>query len=303
MTSPSTSIPPVVRALLAGAIDYAGLFPPARLDMATAVARYLAHRASPDAWALGRFVVPVARLGELATEARAGAGTAAQLIPLTALIGAATAADVDAIEVFNRECALNGARVDAVEVKAATEGVAKAVLAAIPARWLRYVEVVALGEGTVAALDTISRSGAFAKVRTGGTVAEAIPGPERLLEFLEGAARRTLPFKATAGLHHAVRGLHPLTEAPGGPAGVTYGYLNLMIASAVLWRGGDRSLAREVLLESGITSFTLNGDALQWHDLRFDGDALARMRSEFFHGFGSCSFREPLDELPAWSGR
>lgn len=292
-----------MRALLTGVIDYAGLFPPAELDMATAVARYLAHRASRDAWALGRFVVPVSGLDALAAEARVHAGTAAQLLPLTALLGAATADDVDAIERFNRECTLNGARVDAVEVKAATDNVVRAVLTAIPARWARYVEVVALGDGTAMSLDEISRGGAFAKVRTGGPTPEAIPTPDRLLDFLEGAAQRKLPFKATAGLHHPVRGLHRLTGAPDGPSGVTYGYLNLMIASAILFRGGDRTLAREALLESEISAFTINGDALLWHDLRFDGDAVGRMRGAFFHGFGSCSFREPLEELPAWSGR
>ena len=302
MTPASTSIPPVVRALLTGAIDYAGLFPPADLDMATAVARYVAHRASPDAWALGRFVVPASGLDALAAETRTHRHHA-PLIPLTALIGAATAEDVDAIERFNRECTVNGARVDAVEVKAATDSVVRAVLAVIPARWVRYVEVVALGAGTGPSLDEISRGGAFAKVRTGGTTPEAIPTPDRLLDFLEGVARRKLPFKATAGLHHPVRGLHPLTGSADGPSGVMYGYLNLMIASAILWRGGDRTLAREVLLESEISSFTINGDALLWHDLRFEGDAIGRMRSEFFHGFGSCSFSEPLEELPAWSGR
>lgn len=303
MTSPSTSIPPVVRALLSGAIDYAGLFPPAGLDMATAVARYREHRDSHDAWALGRFVVPVSRLAELAAETRTGAADTSRLIPLTGLIGAATSDDVAAIEAFNRACSVHGARVDAVEVKAATDGVIRAVLAAIPARWVRYVEVVALGDGTVPALEEIARGGAFAKVRTGGTTPEAIPTPERLLGFLEAAARRRLPFKATAGLHHPLRGLHPLTGEPAGPSGVTYGYLNLMIAAAILWRGGDLTLAREALLESDLSAYTINGDALLWHDLRFDGDALGRMRSEFFHGFGSCSFSEPLEELPAWSGR
>jgi hypothetical protein len=303
VTSPPASIPPVLRALLAGAIDYAGLFPPAELTMATAVAQYKAHRDSPDAWALGRFVVPVSSLEALAQEAGDGAEAAERLIPLTALIGAATADDVETIERFNRACAVHGARVDAIEVKAATDSVARAVLAAIPARWPRYVEVVALGEGLGASLHEIARSGGFAKVRTGGLTPEAIPTPDRLLDFLEGAARRQLPFKATAGLHHAVRGLHRLRAAPDGPSGVMYGYLNLMIASAILWRGGDRTLAREALLESEIAAFTINGDALLWHDLRFEGDALGRMRAEFFHGFGSCSFTEPLEELPAWSGR
>jgi hypothetical protein len=296
-----TTIPPVVRALLEGAIDYAGLFPPAELSMDEAVARYLAYRASPDAWALGKLVVPAHRLDELAA-ALPVPPAAGPLVPLSALIGTGTADDVDVVERFNRDCSRLGARVDAVEVKAASEGVVRAVLAGIPRRWVRYIEVP-LGDGLSAALDAVVRGGAFAKVRTGGTTPEAIPTPERLIEFLEGVARRKLAFKATAGLHHPVRGLHRLTDAPDAPAAVMYGYLNLFIAAAILRRGGDRALAREALLESEIGSFTINGDALLWHDLRFEGDAMTGMRAAFFHGFGSCSFTEPLEELPAWGGR
>jgi hypothetical protein len=56
---------PSSRALLNGLIDYAGLFPPARLAMPAAAAAYCEHRASPCAWMLGRFICPANRLGEL----------------------------------------------------------------------------------------------------------------------------------------------------------------------------------------------------------------------------------------------
>ena len=58
-----------LRTLLAGSIDYAGLFPPAGLDMAASVRQYADYRSHPDAWALGRFVVPAARLTEFEQEA------------------------------------------------------------------------------------------------------------------------------------------------------------------------------------------------------------------------------------------
>jgi hypothetical protein len=51
-------------ALLRDLIDYAGLFPPASLDMAAAVANYDSYSRSEWNWILGRFIVPVARLGE-----------------------------------------------------------------------------------------------------------------------------------------------------------------------------------------------------------------------------------------------
>src|SRR5258708_14436810 len=53
------------QALFAHLIDYAGLFPPAALPMADAVRNYDAYRRGEHAWMLGRFVVPVAKMGEV----------------------------------------------------------------------------------------------------------------------------------------------------------------------------------------------------------------------------------------------
>src|SRR5262245_56527901 len=54
-----------LRKLLAGLIDYAGLFPPAQLPLPEPVTNYLAYRSSTDAWMLGRFVIQASRLHEL----------------------------------------------------------------------------------------------------------------------------------------------------------------------------------------------------------------------------------------------
>src|SRR5215469_12695237 len=53
-----------VEALLHGAIDYAGLFPPAGLNLEATVQNYAAYRAGSDAWALGRLVLPATKLAE-----------------------------------------------------------------------------------------------------------------------------------------------------------------------------------------------------------------------------------------------
>lgn len=57
-----------LRELLRGLIDYAGLFPPASLDVPEAVSNYRAYRSGPHAWMLGRFVVPSARVAEIPAE-------------------------------------------------------------------------------------------------------------------------------------------------------------------------------------------------------------------------------------------
>ena len=59
------STPDSLQALLTGLIDYAGLFPPAALDLPTAVRNYATYREGEHAWMLGRFVVPSANLADV----------------------------------------------------------------------------------------------------------------------------------------------------------------------------------------------------------------------------------------------
>jgi hypothetical protein len=294
---PTVSVSAPVRALLAGAVDYAGLFPPANLDLTRALDEYLAVRATDERWALGRFVLPVATLGELARALHQGRflPEGSLPIPLAAVIGPVLLDDIRTIERFNRECA-GAVVVEAVEVKAPTPDAVRHALAALPARWIRYVEVPPAA-GLPDLLDALKEGGAFAKLRTGGVTPDAFPGPDAVLDFLEGCARRRLPFKATAGLHHPVRGEYRLTYAPDAETAPMYGYLNLIGAAAVLWTGHSRAEAREVLLASAPEAFRFEARGLRMLDRLMSADTLASVRSEFAHGFGSCSFREPLDEL------
>jgi hypothetical protein len=55
------------RAFLGGILDYAGLFPPARLSLNEAVRNYARYLREPEGWMLGRFICPSALLEELAT--------------------------------------------------------------------------------------------------------------------------------------------------------------------------------------------------------------------------------------------
>ena len=52
------TMPPARRAFLDGLIDYAGLFPPAELALEPALDLYGRYRTAPDAWMLGRFLIP-----------------------------------------------------------------------------------------------------------------------------------------------------------------------------------------------------------------------------------------------------
>jgi len=285
---------PIARALLGSAIDYAGFFPPATLSLRNTIANYREYRASSDGWALGRLVLPASRLDEVTAMADE-LSSPGDPIAIAAVVGTGTADDVDAIERFHR--AQDFARVETVEVKAGSPGTALAVLAGIPPGWVIYLEVPP-GEASDGVLDVAAARGARAKIRSGGTEAGAIPHADAVSHFLLSAEARGVPFKATAGLHHPLRGVYPLTYAPDAPVGTMYGYLNLALAALAAWSGRGAELVRRALLESEPGALRLGADALAWREESFPLETVASMRAEFFHGFGSCSFREPLDEWP-----
>src|SRR5581483_9622203 len=119
----------VMRALLAAVVDYACLFPPAALDMATAVRNYADYRASDDAWMLGRFVVPVSRLEEFRAALDSLGRTAGPEWRLSALVGSDVPAELERARAFNR--GMNGrAAIDSLEGRAGDASTVEALAAA-----------------------------------------------------------------------------------------------------------------------------------------------------------------------------
>ena len=58
-----------LRSLLAGCIDYAGVFPPAQLPLNLAMRDYARYVQEPESWLLNRFVCPIAQLAALSASA------------------------------------------------------------------------------------------------------------------------------------------------------------------------------------------------------------------------------------------
>ncbi|SVC67426.1 uncharacterized protein METZ01_LOCUS320280, partial [marine metagenome] len=54
-----------LRAFMKGLIDYAGLFPPAKLPLDEAIDDYVMHLKGENSWMLGRFIIPLSKLNQL----------------------------------------------------------------------------------------------------------------------------------------------------------------------------------------------------------------------------------------------
>jgi len=290
----AASVSPILHALLERVVDYAGLFPPAGLTMKDAVAEYAAQRNSVNSWMLGRFVVPVARLGELAREASvASDGEGAW--PLSALVSADPAGDADVIRRFN---AKQSGRlvVKSVELRAATPDAIDWALAQVDDSFERYVEI-SVEEDPRPSLQALARHGARAKARTGGVTPDLFPPAIALARFIVACAELGIPFKATAGLHHPLRGEQRLTYEHDAPTAPMFGFLGVFIAAALARHDADEGTVVQVLEERDASVFSFTDSTLRWHDRTLDAAQVESTRRSFAISFGSCSFREPLDDL------
>ena len=287
---------PALRTLLAGLIDYAGLFPPAGLPMEQAVANYGSYLRGEDRWALGRFIVPAGRLGEFSEATSSILPAAGEPWRLSALVGSNAGGEVEAARRFNaRRAPAGGALVDTLEGRAESADGVKALSAGGAPEFTLFVEIP-VGNDPLPLVAAIASAGARAKIRTGGVTPDAFPASDAVVRFLAACVRQPVAFKATAGLHHPIRGEYPLTYALNAHRGMMYGYLNLLLAAALLQSGGGTAAAKDLLEETRLESLAFEEDGVAWRDTHIPNDALARIRSLAL-GIGSCSFDEPLDDL------
>jgi hypothetical protein len=286
-----------IRTLLQGSIDYAGLFPPAELDMGTALENYARYSAGPWSWALGRFIVSVSELDELAHKL--------PRMPLphidspwrfAALVSTNVEADVHAIDGFNRQHINRNVMIDSVEVKATSEARIGEIIDGVPSTLQTYIEVP-LDPDPSALIRRIRQGGRRAKVRTGGVTEAAFPAAPDLVRFIRAATDNAVPFKATAGLHHPLRAVYRLTYAENSPTGRMYGFLNLMLAVAFLRSGMDERDVLQVLQEEDASTFQADEFGVSWRGRKVDVKTLSEARRLGMVSFGSCSFTEPIEDL------
>jgi hypothetical protein len=286
-----------VRALMRRLVDYAGLFPPAGLPMSEAAQQYASHLHSPDAWMLGRFVVPVERLDELAEAATTLAGEGSEAWRLSALIGPDAKDAGPQIRTFNS--AHRGRFViDVVECRPVSAGAVAATIGVLPGELRIFVELPLLDDPRPL-LSEIRTAGAWAKMRTGGVTADAFPSSRQVARFIARTAELFVPFKATAGLHHPICGEYPLTYETTAPRGRMFGFVNVFAAAAFAQSHLNERLLADLVDEEHPEAFAFADEVLTWRGHTVTAKQIASARTSLGMAFGSCSFQEPVSGLRA----
>ena len=292
-----------LRALLAGSIDYAGLFPPATLELEPALKNHADYMRAAESWMLGAFVLPVKKFAEAATNFSSSGKN-----PLCiSALGPKTENAKQFIEALTtvaetiRKCQAKYAisiKIAQIEMELPVN--AGASLAETN-KALAGIEVPIFWEATI---DDAERSiefiaerrrigaGRFGfKLRTGGVVASAFPSSVQIARTLVAATRHQVPIKFTAGLHHPVRKFHPSVQTK------MHGFLNVLGAGvlAAEHKWNQQQTAAMLEDEDG-TSFVFDDGAFAWREWKVTTERIKAHRN-FITSFGSCSFDEPRDGL------
>ena len=268
--------------LLAGLCDDAALFPPGNLPLVEAVPAHVEHLASGHRGLVGPFVVSAAdvpALGTLLGSAEAGSFEVAVTVPEPSGLAAALSAAAGVPQV----------RVVAVEV-AVPIGVDPAQVvpdldsAVTDRRDLEAYVELPRDDRRPALLAALAATRYHAKLRTGGVRADLYPDEDELAAAVLACVTAGVAFKATAGLHHAVRNTDPTTGFE------QHGFLNLLAAVDAAQRGADHGEVAALLAQRDAAAVAARVAAL---------DGCAGPVRDAFHSFGTCSIDDPRTELTA----
>jgi hypothetical protein len=323
-----------VRALLSGIIDYAGMFPPAKLPLEEAIRNYARYRTEPESWMLGRFICPAARLEELTPFLKElfQTGSPLQISALgrggdtVADFVAGLHADLEIIGKFHKKCDYEKlAAVEVFEIRLPVEIVRSLqpaieklnTISELHLDVCRITQSVTRGNFPIfyelpcsqdwhQTIPAFTKENAIRKmnfpirpcgikIRCGGLEASAFPSPNQIASIITSCRDKCVPLKATAGLHH------PIRHFDAGMQAHMNGFLNVFSAGVLAIANNLSEYEIQAIIEDlDPKNFVFDDDGLSWKEYRAKTSQIEAARREFITSFGSCSFDEPRDDLRAF---
>lgn len=305
---------PSLYAFLNGLIDYAGLFPPANLDLKTAIKNYAQYIHSIDSWMLGPFVIPITKLNELSQYSKLFSSG----IPLKlSVVGRKSETnneflvqfheDMEQIRIYHQTFS-EWSQIETIEIHLPHQVPSQELLKVLTLSTEKqgvnlFCEVSILGETNwkahlINTLDVIAQFNEKKnkqigiKLRTGGIKKEMIPPLDRIAFAMAAVRDRKLPMKFTAGLHHPIRMYREEVQDK------MHGFLNIFLSGMLAYQENlDEKSIKHVLSEEESRHFIIQENELGWRNFHLTSSSVQELRKRYLCSFGSCSFDEPRDEL------
>ncbi len=304
-----------LRTVLEHIIDYAGLYPPAKLELHEAIGNYLAYRESDESWMLGRFICPAPRLGELEPYADRFA-TRPLRVSATFAPAESREAFLEALSMQAQRLGLIQKRLPWITIEMTEVRLPDDLTVEQFEDFLSHVEQCFRDAGVgmplevyeiphdEAALELVRQLGrgrlrtirdrqrVLIKLRCGGPKPESIPPAALVAKVIHTCRESGVPLKFTAGLHHPFRHVDPVLQCP------MHGFLNLLVAGVLAYALRlDEPDVRAIVEETDPWQFTFEDEYLAWNEAEATLGEIRFARRHHLMGFGSCSFTEPIEDL------
>ena len=300
-------------------IDYAGLFPPASLDLKTSFFNYIKYLQSQYNWLLSKFIVPAKRLPELASLIEDEKIILEKPIHFSILGGKEVALskffdalsdDINRIREFKSKFG-DETITETYEVSIPLEllvipdnktivdfftKVSSYIFGKLNKNISVFYEAVpnkdlALIAQSITMFNLMGHFAGF-KMRTGGVEASAFPPPEKIAHALKICSEHETPVKCTAGLHHPFRHFNKSVNTK------MHGFMNVFCAGIFAYNLdlNEYELTR-MLLEENPANFKFSNDSISYENYEVFEEEISDAREKFMISFGSCSFEEPIEDL------
>lgn len=299
-------------------IDYAGLFPPASLELAQAFHNYVFYKQGENKWMLNKFIIPAKRLPEL-TELMENMKIESTVHFSVLGSGGDTISDFN--QNFTRDINYikdflnsNGSSVsfDAFEVRLPKELLGKEedddmldlmidVSDKLDKSLNKSVPVfyeVSLSENyeneiirVVETIASLNKNCGY-KLRTGGTEPSAFPSAELIAFAIITCCEFNVPMKCTAGLHHPVKHFDESVNT------YMHGFFNIFGAGILAYTSNlDEMELIEIINDEEPFEFIFNENGFEWNEIEVTNAQIKDARENFMISYGSCSFDEPIEDL------
>ena len=320
-----------VRTFMNEIIDYAGFFPPANLTFRESFENYIDYCTFKNKWMLGKFVSPFSRLDEL-TGLVSENPLVTKSNPLHIAVMGSLSQDVLHFEKnFPRDIQdmskflRNNAgyvTIDSYEVKLpldlinfretsdfldTLDLIQRDMNKTISKDTRIFYEIELKSKNWMDNVDSIVAGISICnqfyieeekspkigfKLRTGGITPDMIPTAFQVAYVIKKCIENKIPFKATAGLHLAIKHFDEKIKSK------VYGFLNIFGAGIIYYYYQMPPEDLTMIIEDEhISDFSFTADSFAYQDLKVSSEEVKFVRENFMLSMGSCSFDEPLQEL------
>ena len=300
-------------------IDYAGLFPPASLDLKAAFRNYLSYLEKPNSWMLSRFIIPAKRLLELSaliSEERIGFD---KVLKFTVLGSGGInemnffnnlKSDIKSIQAFEHDF-LNRVEIEVYDVRLPNEMQSDPDVKSIRQFIDHHYRMFEMGldhpisifyevvpdrdlHNIIKAVwyhNKFERVTGY-KLRTGRADVSAIPSAEQISSAIEICRQYKVPMKFTAGLQHPVRHYDDNLKTK------MHGFINVFTAGIFAFcHNISEELIIEIIEDEDPDDFSFKENSFAWKNLYIIPDEIRRARENFMISFGSFSLDMLMEDL------